>query len=390
MFAAETLAKAGFQVTVYERKTSLGRKFLMAGRGGLNITHSENIDIFKHRYGEAEKILAPMIDRFTPVNLRAWCEELGEKTFIGSSGRVFPESFKASPLLRSWIKRLEALGVSFKMQRDWIGWDTDNNLAFRLADQSIEISKPDFTLLALGGASWPNLGSDGSWVRTLEARDVSISPLRPSNCGFHVPWSDYFKNKFAGTPLKNISASFDNHTVQGEIMISDKGLEGGAIYALSATIRKSLEKNLKTILYLDLRPTAKLDELVRKLQQPQKRQTLSSYLQRTLNLSPVAINLMREVDRNIGDYPPERLATLIKNLPIEITSAFSIEKAISSAGGILFDELDENMMLKKIPGVFTAGEMINWEAPTGGYLLQASFATGHSAALGIINYASKS
>lgn len=390
LIAAETLAKAGFAVTVYERKASLGRKFLMAGRGGLNLTHSEALDKFLGRYNEASPFISPLIEAFRPEDLRQWCEELGEPTFIGSSGRVFPKSFKASPLLRAWIKRLETLGVEFRMQRQWTGWDANNHLVFLDQDNAAETVAVDTTLLALGGASWPNLGSDGLWTSLFESKNIPVSALRPANCGFHVEWTDIFRGKFSGQPLKSISITFENRTVAGEIMISAKGIEGGAIYALSSLLRQSLEQHKETILKIDLRPTLTTDTITKKLNQPRGKLSFSNYLQRTLGLDALSINLLRESDRLVADYTPERLASLIKSVPVRLESPFPVDRAISSAGGIKLEALDKNLMLKELPGVFACGEMLDWEAPTGGYLLQASFATGLAAAKGIINYATKS
>lgn len=387
--AAETLAHEGFSVTVYERKASLGRKFLMAGRGGLNLTHSEDLVRFKERYNEAKEFLSPIIDNFTPIRLREWSADLGEPTFIGSSGRIFPQSFKASPLLRAWIRKLDHLGVQFKMQRDWLGWGLNKELIFSSPEQNNEIDDPDFTVLALGGASWPSLGSDGSWVKILADQNIPITPLAPANCGFQLNWSDIFKEKFSGAPLKTITLTFENYTVPGEVMISQSGIEGGAIYALSSRLRKSLHLGKDTIFYIDLRPSMNLDDVIKKTSRPRKSQSLSTYLQKTLNLSPVEINLLREVDLKVSDYPPHELASLIKSVPVRVRKTYPIEKAISSAGGIQLDAIDQNLMLKIMPGTFVAGEMLDWEAPTGGYLLQASFATGYAAAMGIINYAKR-
>lgn len=390
LMAAETLAKAGLSVTIYDRKPSVGRKFLMAGRGGLNLTHSEPMEKFKRRYGDTEDFMLPFINQFTPDELRHWAEALGETTFIGSSGRIFPQSFKASPLLRAWLKRLELLGVKFRLQKSWAGWNEKQELVFRTPDEIIQSTKPDYTLLALGGASWPSLGSDGSWVDILEAVGIKITPLEPANCGFHLNWSDIFKNKFTGQPLKSIALTFEEKTVPGEIMISENGIEGGAIYALSSRLRRSLKLGKDTTLTIDLRPTLSLEQVKEKLLQPRHKQSLSTYLERILSLSPLEINLLREFDLKIGDYETDELAALIKAIPIRVRRTYSIDKAISSAGGVRLDELDNNLMLKKISGVFIAGEMIDWEAPTGGYLLQGCFATGHAAALGIINYARRS
>lgn len=364
----------------------MGRKFLMAGRGGLNLTHSEDVSLFISKYGDQADILSPLIDDFSPQNLQDWCEGLGEKTFIGSSGRIFPESFKASPLLKAWLNRLQDQGVTFQYRHDWQGWDQDN-LLFDTPDGPVSI-KPDAVLLALGGASWPRLGSDGSWVPLLKAKGVDIAPLEPANCGFLCEWSDMFRNRFAGQPLKPVIAKAKDLEIQGEIMITEKGIEGGAVYALSSRLRQEINHAGTADLHLDLKPDLTLDAIKERLLKPRGSKSLSSYLAKTLNLSPVAIGLLMESpDRTkLGGYSPEQLAGLIKNHTITLHAPYSIDRAISTAGGVKFDALDKNLMLSDQPGVFIAGEMLDWEAPTGGYLLQASFATGVRAAHGIANW----
>ena len=386
LIAAEILSKKGYNVTVYDRKASVGRKFLLAGRGGLNLTHSEPLEDFILKYGTARDFMEPLIKNFSPSDLRNWCESLGEKTFIGSSGRIFPEKFKASPLLRAWLKRLESQNVKFEMNKNWLGWDSSNALLFENQDGSNFAVHPDAILLALGGASWPNLGSDGSWVMPLQEKGSDLSPLRPSNCGFTVHWTPLFREKFSGYPIKNISLTFGGKTIHGEVMIDRDGIEGGAIYALSALIRE----NLGQLLYIDLRPSLTFDALIQKLSAPRKKQSLTSFLERTLGLNSISISLLREADLRIADYQIKDLARLIKAIPIKPLTAFPIEKAISTAGGIRLDMIDNNLMLKKTPNVFIAGEMLDWEAPTGGYLLQGCFATGVAAAKGIISYTTKS
>lgn len=377
LMAAEVLARAGHKVHVYDRKLSLGRKFLMAGRGGLNLTHSEALPQFLKRYGAAEEFLTPLIEKFSPQDLCAWCEALGQETFVGSSGRVFPKAMKASPLLRVWQARLESLGAEFKLNRRWTGWDESGTLIFEKA-QGIEKTEAAATLLSLGGASWPGLGSDGSWTDIL--KDVPIAPLRPSNCGFHVAWSEVFKKKYAGQPLKNISLRCGDQIVAGEMMIAANGIEGGAVYALSSLIREMAP----AMVYIDLRPHQTLKDIIEELvKTPIARQSLSTYLKKALGLSPVAIGLLREADINVGQLPAAALAALIKAVPVKVTAPFAIDRAISTAGGITLDALDNNLMLIDKPGVFAAGEMLDWEAPTGGYLLQACFATGAAAGEGI-------
>ncbi len=386
LIAAERLAQAGVAVALYEKKPSPGRKFLMAGRGGLNLTHSEDLEHFLDRYGAARGFLEPAIRDFTPQDLVAWCEGLGEETFTGSSGRIFPRSFKASPLLRAWIKRLEASGVVFHMQSSWRGWTGNNDLLFTSADGAEFTARADVTLLALGGASWPGLGSDGIWAQILAAHAVELSPFQPANCGFHVSWSPLFADKFAGRPLKSVALSFEGRSVKGEIMVNRSGVEGGAIYALSSALRESLHRNGTTRFTIDLKPSMDRALVLEKLETQRKGRSFSTFLEKTLNLAPLPVHLLRECDLKVADYPPGRLADLIKAVPVEVTAPFGIAKAISTAGGIKREELDGDFMLKKLPSVFAAGEMLDWEAPTGGYLLQASFATGAAAAKGMVRY----
>jgi uncharacterized flavoprotein (TIGR03862 family) len=356
LMAAETLAKRGFQVTVYDHKPSPARKFLMAGRGGLNITHSEPLDKFLARYGEAANTLRPAIENFTPQNLRDWCHDLGEETFIGTSGRVFPQSFKASPLLRAWLTRLQNSGVKFHYNFEWTGQDMG----------------ADITILALGGASWPKLGSDGNWASILQKNNISINPFRPANCGFTTKWSDIFKSKYAGQPLKNTNLMHGKNTIQGEMMITQNGVEGGGIYALSNSIRAGLDADGSTILKLDFKPKITEDMIAKMLNAPRGRDSFSNYLRKVLALSPVAIALLNE-DRNIANLSRAELAARIKSYPITINGIADIDRAISTAGGIALTEIDENFQLKKMTGTYVIGEMLDWEAPTGGYLLQATF-----------------
>jgi uncharacterized flavoprotein (TIGR03862 family) len=367
LMAAEVLAGAGCAVTIRERMPTVGRKLLMAGRGGLNLTHSEPREAFLSRYGEARGWLTPMIDAFPPSALRAWCASLGEETFVGSSGRVFPRSFKASPLLRAWLRRLDSLGVRIETRRRWLGWDDIG---------------ADATVLALGGASWPRLGSDGSWVDILRRRSVVISPLRPANCGFEVDWSDHLRERFAGQPLKRIALSFGDQRVRGEAMITTHGLEGGAVYALSAALREAILRDGRAVVTIDLLPDLDEADISRRLAEPRGARSLSTILRR-IGLSPAAVALLRE--SGLGSTPPE-LAARIKRAPVIVVAARPIERAISTAGGIAHDEVDDGLMLKRVPGVFVAGEMLDWEAPTGGYLLQATFATAVTAAHGVLRH----
>ncbi len=381
LMAAETLAKAGKAVAVFERKPSLGRKFLMAGRGGLNLTHSEDLSLFTARYRERSVNLSPYIHDFNPADLRAWCEGLGQETFVGSSGRVFPKAMKASPLLRAWIARLNDLGVAFHLQHTWKGWRA-GKLVFLDKDGAEKHVAAKATLLALGGASWPSLGSDGAWVDFL---DVPVAPLRSANCGFVVSWSDYMKDK-AGQPLKAIALTHAGKTVRGEIMIAANGIEGGAVYALSSGIREDILANGAAQVTIDLRPDLSQDDLSAKLSAPRGRQSFSTYLQKTLSLSSAQNTLLRETHADAATLDPDELAAAIKAVPRTLTAPFPLDRAISTAGGIPFEELDAHFMLRQKPGVFAAGEMLDWEAPTGGYLLQATFATAQAAASGILRW----
>jgi len=385
LMAAEVLISAGQEVHVHDRKPSVGRKFLMAGRGGLNLTHSENIVSFMARYGAAQGRLTPIIDGFTPQDLRDWCEGLGQKTFVGSSGRIFPESFKASPLLRAWLARLTQRGVRFHLTSKWIGWNSAGQPGFENGSGP-EFIPADAVLLALGGASWPSLGSDGGWTGILQSKDVGITPWRPSNCGFVCAWSDVFKQKFAGRPLKDVRLTVKDKTAAGDMMIDAKGIEGGAVYALSSFARDLIEREGKASVFVDVKPQLSEADILRKLQSPRGKQSFSTWLQKVLSLSPEAINLLRETDRQVQDYTPDRLSALVKAVPLTLIEPFPLDRAISSAGGIAWDSLDDWLMIKLMPGVFAAGEMLDWEAPTGGYLLQASFASGRRAALGVLKY----
>jgi uncharacterized flavoprotein (TIGR03862 family) len=388
LIAAEELANAGLRVTVYERMASAGRKFLLAGRGGLNLTHTEDLESFLCRYREAERNLRPAIEAFPPAALRAWAEALGQKTFAGSSGRVFPESFKSSPLLRAWLRRLDASGVAFKFRHRWRGWQA-GDLLFDTPKGAVT-SRADVTVLALGGASWPRLGSDGAWSEILAAKGVELSPLRATNCGFAVDWSETFRTRFEGTPLKRIALFFDDESVRGEAIVTKQGIEGGAVYALSAALREAIRGRGMATLYIALRPDLSRDGLEMRLSAPRGKQSVSNFLRKAVQLPPVAIGLMQEVAAKesvrLGDLDAHQLAERIDRLPLTLSGIGPLETAISTAGGISFAALDENFMLNRLAGVFVAGEMLDWEAPTGGYLLQASFATGIAAARSAVRW----
>jgi uncharacterized flavoprotein (TIGR03862 family) len=387
LIAAERLAAAGVGVTVYDRMPSVGRKFLLAGRGGLNLTHSEPLEQFLDRYRPRHDALRAAIVAFPPHRLREWCEALGQQTFVGTSGRVFPKAMKASPLLRAWLRRLADLGVSFAVRHRFIGW-RDGALAFARPDGTMITDRPDVTILALGGASWPRLGSDGSWAMALAETGIAITPLQPANCGFRVNWSEPLRNRRAGTPLKRIAVTFAGQTVRGEAVITADGIEGGAVYALSGPLREAILRDGSAVLAVDLRPDLTQADLAARLAKARAKESLSTALRKNARLSPAAIDLTREAaigeHHQLGGLPASELAAFIKALPLHLTGIADIARAISTAGGVSFDEIDERFMLRKQPGVFIAGEMLDWEAPTGGYLLQASFATGVAAAEGAL------
>ena len=364
--AAEVLAAAGQAVTIYDRMPSLGRKFLLAGRGGLNLTHSEALEPFMGRYGPGRAALMPAIEGFTPDAMRAWCEGLGQATFVGSSGRVFPRAFKASPLLRAWLRRLGGMGVQVRTGHRFMGWEGDA-LRFESVAGPVVV-QADATVLALGGASWPRMGSDGAWVPVLEAAGASVAPLRAANAGFLHGWSEHV-GRFAGEPLKRIAASFGGRTVRGEAVITADGIEGGVIYALSAPLRDAIEATGEATVMLDLRPDLDAGALAARLGGAGV--SMSNALRRA-GLSPAAASLVREVPSGLA------LAERVKALPLRLTGMRPIGRAISTAGGVRFSGLD-GAMLRTRPGVFVAGEMLDWEAPTGGYLMQACFATGRAA-----------
>ena len=387
--AAEVAIRGGAAVTVYERMPTVGRKFLLAGRGGLNLTHSEELAVFLRRYGAAEPDLRAVIEVFPPDALRAWCEALGQETFVGSSGRVFPRSMKTSPVLRAWLRRLDAAGVSFKLRHRWTGWDEEGCLLFDTPEGPTAI-RADATVLALGGASWPHLGSDGLWVDPMSGAGVGVTPLQPANCGFVAGWSDVFRSRFAGHPLKRLALSSGDQKVRGEALVTEAGLEGGGVYALSASLREAIACTGEALLHIDLRPDLTHADLAARLAAPRAKQSLSTFFRKAASLSPVAIGLLQEAamasSQRLAAMAPAALADLVKAVPVRLTGTAPIARAISTAGGIAFDEVDERFMLRRRPGVFVAGEMLDWEAPTGGYLLQACFATGVGAGNGAVEW----
>ena len=385
LMAAYILSRNNFNVTIYDRKPTLGRKFLLAGRGGLNITHSECKEEFLKKYGKAANIFEKILENFSQKNLMDFCEMLGEKTFIGSSGRVFPKSFKASPLLRSWLYTLKNQDVTMKTNHDWIGWD-DNKLIFKTETTNI-IVDPNITLLALGGLSWPKLGSDGSWIKILEKDDIKISKIQPTNCGFFVKWSNIFKNRFAGYPLKSIELSFKDQKIKGEFIITKEGIEGGVIYSISSMLRENINEMGYAEVIIDLKPDFSIEKIRRLLLKPKLKLSTTNYLRKILNLSEVAIGLLMEFKNKEGKNNQQisNLAHIIKNYKIILDKPFSIDRCISTAGGISFKSINKDFTLINKPNTYVAGEMLDWEAPTGGYLLQACISNGAFVANSIIN-----
>ena len=381
LMAAERLSAAGHAVTIFERMPTPGRRFLMAGVGGLNLTHAEGFETFMARYREGAPHLLAAVEAFGPEAARAWADGLGAETFTGSSGRVFPKAMKASPLLRAWLARLEEQGVVLETRHDWRGWDGEA-LVIGTPDGERRVT-PDATILAMGGASWPRLGSDGSWVGPVGEIGAPIAPLRPSNCGVLIPWSVRLVGRFAGTPLKTIALTFGGETVRGEAVVTRMGLEGGAVYALSPLIRERLAAGESAALTVDLKPGLDEANLAARLGKTRKGDSVSNTLRKAARLDPVAIAILRE-----GDLPrePAPLAARIKSVPLTVQGVAGLERAISTAGGVRFEGMDETFMLRQRPGTFVAGEMLDWEAPTGGYLLQASFATGAAAARGVMEW----
>jgi hypothetical protein len=381
LIAAEVLAGDGAAVTIYEHKPSVGRKLLLAGRGGLNLTHSEPIDEVARRY-DAPGWIVPLLAEFGPADLRAWSASLGEETFVGSSGRVFPASFRATPLLRSWLRRLDDLGVELATRHRWLGWDDGGAHRFVPGDGSEIRVHADVTVLALGGASWPRVGSDGGWVPVLESVGVGVTSLRPANAGVAVKWSPAYADRFGGQPLKNVAVTAGTATVRGDAIVTTTGLEGGPVYGVGREVRTELEANGACTITIDLHPDQTSTRLADRLSRRRPKDSVTTWLRRALGLDLVAINLLREaVGLGLPEHPDE-LAALVKRVPVQVAALMPLDRAISTAGGVALDELDSDLMLRRRPGTFVAGEMIDWEAPTGGYLLQASFTTGVVAARG--------
>ncbi|CAO3372312.1 NAD(P)/FAD-dependent oxidoreductase [Azospirillum argentinense] len=385
LMAAEIIAAAGRSVAVYERMPTPARKLLLAGRGGLNLTHSEALDAFTARYGAQAPLFADLLAGFSPADLRDWAAGLGIETFVGSSGRVFPVQMKASTLVRAWLRRLEGLGVTLHTRHRWLGWDERGALRFQRGDGSEATVAPRATLLALGGASWPRTGSDGAWTELLAARGVDIAPLRPSNMGFEVPWSDHLRERFAGQPVKSVGLAFADRRLKGEFIITETGIEGGAVYALSAPLRDAIEREGWAALTIDLMPDLPESAIAKRLRR-RGAESLSTFLKKSLSLTGPRAALLREFTPASELSDPAALARHIKGLSMVLTGVRPIERAISTAGGVRLAELDDSLMLTRLPGTFVAGEMLDWEAPTGGYLLQGCFATGVRVGKGVLEY----
>ena len=387
LMAAEVLGLAGVNVDLYDAMPSVGRKFLLAGVGGMNITHAEDYAAFVSRYGERAGDLRPLLDAFSPDSLREWIHGLGIDTFVGSSGRVFPSDMKAAPLLRAWLKRLRESGVQLHTRQRWLGWDEHG--ALRIAGPQGETQvEADATLLALGGGSWARLGSDGAWVPLLQNRGIAIAPLQPANCGFEVAgWSEHLREKFAGAPLKTVSLALPGEAPRkGEFVLTATGIEGSLVYALSAPIRNTINRDGAATVLLDLLPDRTLTQIASALARPRGSQSMAKHLHRQLKLDGAKAALLRELTDATTFQAPQALAAAIKALPIRLVRPRPLDEAISSAGGVPFEELDEDLMLRRLPGVFCAGEMLDWEAPTGGYLLTACFASGRAAAEGMLRW----
>jgi len=387
LMAAEVLILGGARVDLYDSMPSVGRKFLRAGKGGLNLTHSEPYELFLSRYGPRRARIEPLLDAFGPEALCEWAAGLGIDTFVGTSGRIFPSEMKATPLLRAWLRRLRGAGVNFHTRHRWRGWDEDGGLRFEAPQGTLSV-RSDAIVLALGGGSWSRLGSDGAWAPLLERRGVPVAALRPSNCGFDVHWSEHFRTRFAGHPLKPVVIVFrDREGVelrrQGEFIVTAAGVEGSLIYALSARLRDEIEATGSAVIYLDLAPGRELRRLVEELSRPRGPMSMSNHLRRA-GIKGVKAVLLRELATEEDFTDPVRLAAAIKALPVTLIAPRPLEEAISSAGGVAFEALDERLMIRSMPGVFCAGEMLDWEAPTGGYLLTACFASGRAAGLGAL------
>jgi uncharacterized flavoprotein (TIGR03862 family) len=385
LMSAEVLIQNGVKVDVYDSMASLGRKFLMAGRGGLNLTHSEPFQQFISRYGNRRDRIEPLLRLFGPNEVREWALRLGVETFVGTSGRVFPIGMKSSPLLRVWLKRLDAAGATFHLRHKWLGWNADKSLKFE-TPEGAKFVHADAVVLALGGGSWARLGSDGAWVKWLDQVGAKVNPLKPSNCGFNVVWSRHFCERFEGQPLKSVVLSFGAFHQQGEFIVTKDGVQGSLVYAASASIRDAIEAQGKATITLDMLPARSHQWLVENLSRPRGSRSMASHIEKTVGLKGVKVGLLHEFMPKEDFANVEKIASFIKCMPIPLIAPRPLDEAISSAGGVTFESLDENLMLRAMPGNFCAGEMLDWEAPTGGYLLTACFASGRAAASGVLKW----
>lgn len=389
LMAADVLSQNGVRVDLFEAKPSAGRKFLVAGKGGLNITHAEPFDSFLARFGAQAEILRPMLSQFGPAEVKAWCHELGQQSFVGPSGRVFPTDMKAFPLLKPWLDRLRDRGVELRTRHNWVGWDADSALMFEVGHEH-KTYQSDATIFGMGGASWPKLGSDGAWLPQLHERGIGVARMKPSNCGFDINWSPHFAEKFAGAPLKSVvlrvrSAAGILFARKGSCTVTQTGIEGSLVYAASAFIRDEIEASGDATIELDLSPDRSIEKLTERLSISRGSRSLSNHLRRAVKLQGVELGLLREFAADTLQ-DATALAGAIKSLPIPIVATRPLAEAISTAGGVRFESLDKDLMAVNHPGVFFAGEMLDWEAPTGGYLLTACLATGNWAAHGALKW----
>lgn len=394
LMAADVLSQSGYSVTIFDSMLSAGRKFLIASKGGLNLTHSMHFEKFLAMYGERSNDLTPFLENFGPEELRNWISELGFRTFEGSSGRIFPEDMRGGAILHAILERLKSRSVEFQFNHKWCGWDEEQNQIFA-TNAGMFSRRFDAIVLSLGGASWPQTGSDAGWVPFFKQNGINVTPMRPSNCGFEVNWSDYFIDHYAGQPIKPVVLSFTDlrgqiHQQKGEFIATKYGIEGSLVYAFSSFLRDSIEKNGQSIVYLDLAPDMNAEQLITRLSSQRGTRSLSTHLKKSIGFSGIRTNLLFELLEKTSLNDPIELAKSIKNLPIRLISARPISEAISTAGGVAFSELDDELMLKKFPGTFCAGEMLDWEAPTGGFLLTACFSTGFAAAHGMIKWLNQS
>ncbi len=399
LMTAEVISAQGLKVDLYDLMSSLGRKFLMAGKSGLNISHSEPFERFASRYGKRRAQIEPMLKQFGPDQLRQWAHDLGIETFVGTSGRVFPVGMKASPLLRAWLKRLDDLGVTFHLRHKWkasclcsrpVPGAEDGALSLLFESPNGDVAvKADAVVLALGGGSWARLGSDGAWIPVLKQAGAQVEPLRPSNCGFDVAWSVHFRERFEGHPIKSVVLSFDSFHQQGEFIVTKEGVEGSLIYAASSLLRDEIDAKGSAVIMLDLAPDRSHEWLVERLSRSRGSRSMASHLEKSVNIKGVKAGLLREFVSKEDFAHLQPLAHYIKNLPIPLIATRPLDEAISSAGGVRFESLDENLMLRSMPGVFCAGEMLDWEAPTGGYLITACMASGYVAGEGVLKWLGK-